>query len=120
MSHVVTITTKVRDPAAVAAACARLGLAPPTQGTAQLYSGEAHGLIVWLPDWQYPLAIDTATGTVKYDNYQGAWGDQAHLHRFLQAYAVEVCRLEARKKGYRFTEQPLENGAIKVQIIEGR
>jgi NAD(P)-dependent dehydrogenase (short-subunit alcohol dehydrogenase family) len=43
MSHVVTIQTKVHDPAAVAAACQRLNLAAPVQGTARLYSGEASG-----------------------------------------------------------------------------
>jgi hypothetical protein len=51
MSHVVTIQTKVHDPAAVAAACQRLNLAAPVQGTARLYSGEATGLIIRLPGW---------------------------------------------------------------------
>jgi hypothetical protein len=37
--HVVTIQTKVHDPHAVAAACRRLNLAAPVQGTAKLYSG---------------------------------------------------------------------------------
>jgi hypothetical protein len=31
MSHVVTVQAKVRDPAAIAAACQRLGLAAPVQ-----------------------------------------------------------------------------------------
>jgi hypothetical protein len=43
MSHVVTIQTKVHDPAAVAAACQRPNLAAPVQGTARLYTGEATG-----------------------------------------------------------------------------
>lgn len=51
-SHVVTIQTKVHDPVAVAAACPRLNLSAPVQGTARLYSGEATGLIVGLPGWQ--------------------------------------------------------------------
>ena len=46
MSHVVTIQTKVHDLAAVVAACQRLNLAAPVQGTGRLYSGEATGLIV--------------------------------------------------------------------------
>ena len=60
-------------PVAVAAACQRLNLAAPVQGTVQLYSGEATGLIVQLPGWEYPAVIDTLTGTVRYDNYGGAW-----------------------------------------------
>lgn len=38
MSHVVTIQTQVRDPVAVAAACARLQWPAPTQKTVQLFS----------------------------------------------------------------------------------
>jgi hypothetical protein len=59
MSHIVTIQTKVHDPAAVAAACRRLQLPAPVQGTAELFSGQATGLLVQLPGWQYPAVIDT-------------------------------------------------------------
>jgi hypothetical protein len=119
MSHVVTIQTKVHDPVAVAAACQRLNLAAPAQGTARLYSGESTGLIVKLPGWQYPAVVEPLTGTIRYDNFGGHWGDQAHLDRFLQLYAVEKAKLEARKKGFAVTEQALQNGGIKLQIVEG-
>jgi|SRR6516165_518755 hypothetical protein len=119
MSHVVRIETKIHDPAAVAAACQRMGVPAPVQGKAQLYSGEATGLLVQLPDWEYPVVVDTLTGAMCYDNYGGSWGDQQHLDRFLQMYAVEKCRLEARKKGYGVTEQQLQDGSVKLQIVEG-
>jgi hypothetical protein len=119
MSHIVSIQTKVRDPAAVAAACQRLGLAAPFQGTARLYGGEATGLLVQLPGWQYPVVIDPASGEVRYDNFGGRWGEQAQLDRFLQMYAVEKAKLEARKKGYQVTEQALQDGGIRLQIVEG-
>ena len=119
MSHIVSIQTKVHDPVAVAAACARMNLAAPVQGTAKLFSGEATGLVVQLPDWQYPAVIDTQTGQVQYDNFEGNWGDQRHLDRLMQTYAVEKARLEARKKGYQVNEQQLQDGSIKLQIIEG-
>jgi hypothetical protein len=48
-----------------------------------------------------------------------AWcfcGDQKHLYAFLQSYAVERAKLEARKKGYTTTEQPLADGSIKLTI----
>src|SRR5436305_10265370 len=118
MSHVVTIQTRLHDPAAVAAACQRLGLAEPIQGTAQLFSGEATGLIVQLPGWQYPAVVEPLTGSIRYDNFQGHWGDQAHLDRFLQLYAVERAKLEARRRGFPVTEQALQDGSIKLQIIE--
>ena len=119
MSHIVSIEARVHDPAATNAACQRLGLAQPVQGTARLYSGEASGLLLQLPGWQFPAVIDPASGIVKYDNYEGAWGDQAHLDRFLQAYAVEMAKLEARKKGYQVSEQAMQDGSIKLQIIQG-
>ena len=119
MSHVVTLKAKVRDPAVVAAACRRLGLAAPVQGTATLYGGDATGLIVQLPDWQYPVVIDPATGTVRYDNFGGAWGEQRQLDRFMQMYAVEKAKVEARRQGHQVSEQALRDGGIKVQIIAG-
>lgn len=119
MSHIVQIQTRIHDPTAVASACVRLGLPAPTQGTAQLFSGSATGLLVQLPGWQYPVVIDTAIGTVRYDNYGGSWGDQRHFDRLLQMYAVEKARLEARRQGYSVQETPLANGAIRLQIQEG-
>ena len=120
MSHIVSIKTEVRDPTAVAAACRRLGLPEPLHGTAQLFSGQATGLLLTLPGWLYPAVVDTATGQVRFDNYEGRWGDPKLLDRFLQIYAVERAGLEARKKGYSVTEQPLEDGSIRLQIVEAR
>jgi hypothetical protein len=119
MSHIVSIETRIHDPLAVAAACQRLNLPAPVQGTAQLFSGEATGLLVQLPGWQYPAVIDTLTGIVRFDNFSGAWGEHRHLDRFLQSYAVEKTKIEARKKGYQVSEQTLQDGSIKLQIIQG-
>jgi hypothetical protein len=117
MSHVVSICTQVRDPVAVAAACQRLGLSAPVQGTAKLFSRPATGLLLQLPGWRYPVVVDTASGTIQYDNYNEHWGKQAELNRLLQAYACEVAKLEARKKGYAVSEQLLQDGSIRVQIV---
>jgi hypothetical protein len=119
LSHIVTIKTEVRDGAAVAAACRRLALPEPAMGTAQLYSGQAEGLLVRLPDWLYPIVIDPATGTIRYDNYGGCWGDEQHLHRLLQAYVVERARIESRKKDFVTSEQSLADGSIVVEIEVG-
>jgi len=115
----VTIQTEVRDPAAIAAACERLQLAPPVHGTAKLFSGEAIGWLIQLPYWRYPLVCQTETGHLRFDIYEGRWGNRAHLDRFLQAYAVEKTRIEARKQGYDVVEQPLADGSIKVTVHVG-
>ena len=119
MSHIVQIQTELRDPQAVAAACRRLGLPEPASGTAELFSGRAAGLLVKLPGWLYPCVVDTATGEVRYDNYAGAWGAQEQLDKFLQTYAVEKARIEARKRGYTVVEQPLADGSVKLTVQLG-
>ncbi len=119
MSHIVSIHTKLHDPAAVAAACRRMGLPEPTSGTARLYSGEATGLLVQLPEWQYPVVVDTLTGVVRYDHFEGHWGNPAHLDRLLQLYVIERAKIEARAKGYPYTEHALQDGSIDLQIVEG-
>jgi len=119
MSHIVTVRSQIKDFAAVEAACRRLGIAQPTHGKATLYSGQVEGLIVSLPGWTYPVVINTTTGEVKYDNYEGAWGEQRHLDAFLQMYSVEKAKLEARAQGYTVSEQTLQNGSIRLQINQG-
>ena len=53
---IVTMQTRVTDPAAVAA-CQRLSLAAPLQGIGQFFSGEANGLIVQLSRWRYHAVL---------------------------------------------------------------
>ena len=119
MSHIVTIAAEVRDPTAVAAACRRLELSAPVVGTVTLFEGTAEGLLVRLPGWLYPVVADLATGSLRYDNYGGSWGDPAQLDRLLQAYSVEKARIEALKHGHSVSEQTLADGSIKVVISAG-
>ena len=119
MSHIVTIATEVRDPDAVAAACRRLGLPEPVHGTARLFEGEATGLLVKLPGWLYPVVCDTATGSVRFDNYNETWGKQEQFDRLLQMYAVEKARIEAIKRGHSVSEHLLADGSVKVVIQVG-
>ena len=119
MSHIVTIQTKVRDPEAVAAACRRLGLPEPVRGTAELYSGEAAGLLIRLPGWRYPAVVDAAAGRVLYDIYGGAWGEQAQLDRLLQMDAVEKAGIEARERGHTAAEHLLADGSLRLTIDVG-
>jgi hypothetical protein len=116
MSHIVEIQTLVRDAAAVAAACGRLGLSPPVERTVQLLEKAVPGLAFQLPDWRFPVVCDLASGTLRYDNYHGIWGEQVHLDLFLQAYAAEKTKLEARRQGHTVIEQPLADGSLRLTI----
>ena len=116
MSHIVSIQTQVRDPIAVAAACARLKLPVPVHRTVRFFSTEEPGLAVELPGWRYPIVCQTETGQLKIDNFNGRWGTQEQFDHFLQSYAVEVVKLQARRQGRTVTEQPLADGSIRIRI----
>lgn len=116
MSHIVTIKTACKDLAAIRETCKRLSLPGPTIGTHRVFGVEHAGIGVMLPEWSYPIVINQTTGEIKYDNYGGAWGKQTHLDAFMQRYAVEKARIEARKKGHAFREEKLKDGSVKVTI----
>ena len=119
MSHIVEITTEVRDEAAVQAACSRLQLPRATRGTFQLYSSQETGLGIELPHWKYPVVANTDSGQLRYDNYEGRWGSQEFLGQFLQMYAIEKAKIEARCKGHSVIEQRLDSGSIKLTVNVG-
>ncbi len=119
MSHIVEIMTEVRDPVAIQAACQRLTLPEPVFGEFKLFTTSATGWAVRLPEWRYPAVCDLNTAKIAYDNYEGRWGDPQQLHRFLQGYAVEKAKLEARRKGHSVFEQPLNDGSVKLTIQVG-
>ena len=105
--------------AAVEAACRRLGLKAPTTGKFTLYAVERTGLGVNLPGWDYQVVCNLETGAVDFDNYNGSWGKQAELDKFLQAYAVEKAIYEAQKGGYSVYEETLDDGSIKLNLTGG-
>ena len=119
MSHLVVIKVEVKDFDAIKSACCRLELKEPVHGRAIIFNAEAEGVIVELPDWTYPVVCQLKTGEVKYDTYKGQWGDEKHLHRFIQMYGVEKATLEARRKGYSVVEQTLSDGSIKLTVNLG-
>ena len=119
MSHIVEIKTEVRDEAAVQAACLRLHLPRATRGKFQLYSSTETGLAIELPHWKFPVVVNTETGQLRFDNYRERWGSREFLDQFLQAYATERVKIEARKKGHSVIEQRLDNGSIKLTVNVG-
>ena len=119
MSHVVTIETKLTDPAAVAAACARLNLPEPKQETVKFFDGSSHaGLAVRPPGFVYPVLVQ-ADGAIRSDTYRGRWGDDKFLGRLKQAYAVEAAKLQAKRRGHRVRETALPDGGIKLTVTAG-
>jgi hypothetical protein len=119
VSHIVQIQTEIRDPAAIRTACNRLQLPPPVLGEFQLYSNTASGWAVQLRNWRYPVVCDVNSSKLAFDDFEGRWGDRQELDRFLQGYAVEKAKLEARKQGHTVREHPLKDGSIKLTVQVG-
>ena len=119
MSHIVQITTEVKSEAAVQAACRRLNMPPAKHGTFELYNSTETGLGIQLLRWRYPVVADLQTGSLKYDNYEGRWGEQSTLDEFHQRYTVEAATIAARKEGHSVTEQSLEDGSVKLTVTVG-
>ena len=76
MSHIVCISVEVRDFDAIKSAACRLNLKEPVHGKAEIFQTEIEGVLVELPDWIYPVVCVLETGEVKYDTYNGNWGDE--------------------------------------------
>jgi len=59
------------------------------------------------PDGKYRVWVSDYDQ--KYNKYDGAW-----MGKLKQAYGVEKARAEARKKGYRVSEQKMDDGRIRL------
>lgn len=117
MSHIVTIKTEVRDRAAVEAACRRLGLEQPTDRKVWQRGGEVAAIGIKPSGWWHSVTAVLSTGQLQFDSdYRG---EQKGLDAFLQIYAIEAAKIEARKKGHVVTEQQLSDGSVKLVIQVG-
>jgi hypothetical protein len=135
MSHYSEVQIEFRDGAALVAALVRLGINPegikvhkesqPLYG----YQGdkrEQRAHIIIRRQYVQAYANDIGFERLMNGTYrvwisdfdrgtdgQGKYGD-AWLGRLKQAYGVEKAKAEARKKGYRVTEQKQDDGRIRL------
>lgn len=117
MSHTLTVETKFLDARAVENAAREMSC-EIVRGEIALFDGtKIQGIGVKLPGWYYPVAINLQTGEAKYDNYNGKWGNQEHLNRFTQLYAVHKTELFAKSRGWIATRKTQPNGSIKLQLV---
>lgn len=116
MSHMVKVKTQMRNKAVQAAACKRLKLKAPVQGSHSFMDGKtAKGSVIQLSGWQYPIVIEES-GECRFDNYNGRWGKIEELNKLKQAYAVESV-LSVAAGRYRVNEIPQANGGVKLQLL---
>lgn len=105
MSHIVTVATMIKDARAVQRACQVLKLAPAVHGTFKVFTRDVEGLGFKLPNWNYPVVADLATGQLQYDNYKGQWGNIAELDKFQQRYSLEAAKIIAEENGQTYGQE---------------
>lgn len=145
MSHLVTIATQLRDLAASRAACKRMGWELlEGQKTFEWYGRyvgdyrafekqltdlgiktEDYGKCdhaIKVPGAEYEIGLVQKGDQLVplWDAYKpGGLQDITNengMGGFLQAYAIEKAKLEARRKGYSVTERTLPNGTVQLQV----
>ena len=127
MSHTVTLKLQFKDPKCLALACTALAL-PHKQGrqTVRLFAGNSveADFGIQLPGWKYPVAIDTQTGQVFFDNYNGQWGNIQELRKLAQEYALQVAEQEPSVqdllfKGWTAARVIQPDGVVQL-VLEGK
>lgn len=146
MSHVTTIDLEIKDLPSLAAACKRIGLElvegqetyrwygtsvgdyPLPEGfTVEDLGHCEHAIRLPGKAKAYEIGVvkrrDGKQGyTLLWDFWNGGRGmeavageDGCHIK---QAYATEVATKEARRQGFRVTEQKLDNGTVQLQCFK--
>jgi len=122
MSHFTSITTQIRDIAALQEACKELGLTLLQNTQARGYGtntlqgdyiirlrGPYDVALSRQPDGAYGLTTDWWGGHVEKELGTG-------YGKLLQLYGVYKAQAEARRKGYTTRRQQLGDGSIKLTI----
>jgi hypothetical protein len=117
MSHVTTVQTEIKDKTALMMACKQLGCQFKTgKHKVTMYSGSVECEFSFnLPGWRYPVAL-LNDGTLKFDNFNGNWGNSKELDKMKQAYGVEVATKKARSMGYIVQKKIKQDGTVQLAL----
>ena len=121
MSHTTTLRVSMTNLEILKAACTALGLSF-TLGTqtVELFSTKVTGdMTIKLPDWVYPVVVNSKTGEVSLDNYNGAWGNMDEFHKLSQEYSLQIAENEAAEftlQGWTVERQKQANGDVQLVI----
>jgi hypothetical protein len=92
-----------------------MGVAYEHLSSYTMFDGETvNDALVFRPNnWSHDVAVPKS-GNLRYDNYEGKWGDEAELDKILQAYSVAELKYQSELEGYIITETRLDNGDIEL------
>lgn len=118
MSHIVTAELKITEKTLpyLKAAVKEENGRWLTETTHKMWDGTLEGIGFMLPDWRYPVVV-TSDGTLKYDNYNGAWGRQKQLDNVIQKTVARSITASAKRLGYTRTKETVdEDGRLVVTL----
>ncbi len=119
MSHTTALkAVEMRNVDILLAAAKKLDIQHLGHKEYTLYDGSKHtGHGFQLSGYKYPVIVNTETGIAACDTFNGSWGRQEEMDKFVQEYAAESNRRQALEQGYLVQEEYLENGDL-VQSFE--
>ncbi|MBI4474387.1 MAG: DUF2997 domain-containing protein [Acidobacteria bacterium] len=111
MSHTAQTKVEYRDKGALGKAILGMGGKVLGEGQYRLFGGPETGFGFTLSGWRYPLVL-TSDGTLKFDDYEGEWGNRADLDRLKIEYAAAV--VESKCAELCWSTQRESNGSITI------
>jgi len=117
MSHTVKMDVQIRDLDAFADAMLALGATALGNGTHQLFETREIGLGFSLPGFHYPV-VATASGDIRFDDYNGRWGDRSKITDAVERYTLGVARKAAEAQGW-YVETAADGSHITIYHPDG-
>jgi hypothetical protein len=99
MSHSQTVKMLLNNQSAFEATAQELGAKAFSTEVSEvrLYDGTYRGMFIHLSNWKYPIVA--SDGELRYDSFNGHWGNEGDINRLRQTYAANVVRLTASNDG---------------------
>jgi len=120
MSHTTQVQTALRHVPHMVAAAQKMKLEHKTgKHDVKLFQTTERGVdfSCQLPGWRYPVAVNSETGKVSMDTYNGEWGKMAEFDKFNQNYAESVAMEAAEsleRDGFILDRAVASNGDIEL------
>lgn len=117
MSHVATIKTEFKNKNILKKALKDLGISVREgKHTVKTYSEEINcEMSFQLPGWRYPVAV--LDKELKFDSFNGAWGNIEELYKVQREYAKDMALKEAEDNGFSVEGiQNTQDGGIELYL----
>lgn len=117
MSHTVKMDVQIRDLAVFTEAMIALGATVLGEGSHKLYESTEIGHGFRLPGFTFPV-VATKSGDLRFDDYEGRWGDRRLIDSAVETYTLGVARQAAEAQGW-YVETATDGSHITIYHPDG-